>query len=663
MLADLSHALGTSLGPLPGEKLLLTAAGKAIFTCSGPSILTAAASTDPVQSLVVAAVNAHGASTGDGTKAFVVMLAAALAEIEQQQGLLPDSRRHAWRTRLARSACWLVQEVVPRALAPRLREQARATAGADDASTLRAAALKIATTSFGGHLGTTASAALAAALVEVLLPSSPPPNANLLTLARQRAATERSGGTVIVPSGGAQPSRSRGIDGRLMPGGPASDAMPTAAKGCCVLMLGTHAASPEMATTAEARRAGVQAKVQLTTGGSGGHSAANGDAASGGISAGVVDHIHAERARWVGCLRDHGVRLLLSGAPLGALTTQLCAQAGICAVPGVDVADLRALCGAVDRSVLQEWPRAEQLRELLSERSGFVTRGCSFEVVPLGGHKHIHVWIEAAPRLSTLVVRAPSDGLAKEYALAVTRAMACMRMWLDPDEDACHSQRRRRWSDDGEQLYALPGAGACELQMEACVRGLTDGGVWPPGVAADAVGSVALSVEEIGMLRVLSAALLAIPRQLHRNAQRGSALSAFDGRWPVVLQRMRREHDVSPTCATGLVLARRAGEGAAGADEDSSASARAGLLEVGDAAREGVLEPLGVKLRVVDGMLTVLAQLLRLDTAVPARKLPQRRRRRRLDGCSSDDTDSDESQREEESSGSDDEHGQQGVLV
>lgn len=170
-LDELSHALGTSLGPLPGEKLLLTAAGKAIFTCSGPSILTAAASSDPVQSLVVAAVKAHATSAGDGTKIFVIMLAAALAEIESQQRGLPLTQRHAWTTKLARSACWLVQEVVPHLLAPRLHRQACATA-VTDTTALRAAAVSVATTAFGGHLGSTASSALAAALVEVLFPSS-----------------------------------------------------------------------------------------------------------------------------------------------------------------------------------------------------------------------------------------------------------------------------------------------------------------------------------------------------------------------------------------------------------------------------------------------------------------------------------------------------------
>ena len=408
--------------------------------------------------------------------------------------------------------------------------------------------------------------------------------------------------------------------------------MPSAGANCAILMLGTHAASPELATTSEARQAGVQARVELTT---------SRDAATpGGAAASMSDHVHAERSRWVKCLCDHGVRLLLSAAPISALTAQLCAKAGICAVPGVDTSDLRALCHVSSCSVLQEWPRTAQLSALLSSRSGFVAHGCTFEVVAMGGRKHTHVKIDGTRGLSTLVVRGASDSLAKEYALAATRALACMRVWLAADEPS----RART-----EVLHSLPGAGATELQMEACVRALIAGGVWPRGAdhtgVAESSSEPKLSVEHIGMLRVLSAALLAVPRQLHRNAQRGMALCAYDGRWPVLLQRLRCAHDQSPTCAVGLVLPRRA-DGSA----DASTAARAGLLEVGDAVRAGVLEPLGVKLRVLDDVLTCLAQLLRLDTAVPARKLPQPSRRRRLDGCSSDESDSDESEPESKSS-------------
>ena len=75
-----SELLSTSYGPLPGEKLLLTATGKAIFTCSGPSILNAFVTDDALQGLVVGAAQDHAAHAGDGTKAFVIMLAAALAD-------------------------------------------------------------------------------------------------------------------------------------------------------------------------------------------------------------------------------------------------------------------------------------------------------------------------------------------------------------------------------------------------------------------------------------------------------------------------------------------------------------------------------------------------------------------------------------------------------
>ena len=646
---ELSRLLAPSFGPLPGEKMILTSTGKALFTCSGPSILTAVASTNPVQGLIARSTQGHASHTGDGTKAMVIMLAAALAEVEQQQDSLPESQRSAWRARISRATCWLAQEVVPRVLSPRLRQQARATATLDAAS-LRADAAKVAATAFGGHLGVTASTALATALVEALLPSTCP-DAALIDVARRRVAGSKVGGTVVVAVGGAQPSHSRGVDGRLIAGGPASALMPATGSSCGLLLLGAHAAAPEMATAAEARRAGVPAKVELAL--SAARETLQVPEIGGGAAAPISDRVHSERVRWVDELRATGVRLLLSGAPLSPLTAQLCAQAGICAVPGVDSEDLRALCTAAGRSVLQEWPRPAQLRGILAARARFVVRGCHFETLAMGGRQHVHVRLESAPMLSTLVVRAPSDGLAQEFAMATTRAMSCMRMWLDPEEEEEEEARSQHASSD--VLLSLPGAGAAELQMEACVRNLLQRrreaarpSAEQPAARRDGSATQldtvdwlgALSVEQVGALRMLSVALLALPRQLHCNAQRASALNAFDDRWPVLLQRLRAEHDRASRCAVGLVLTRR---------QHGTSGAGAGLLEVVDAAQLGVLEPLGVKLRVLNGVLTCLAQLLRLDGAVPVRSMPQRGlrsrrgRRRRLDGCSSDDSESDES--------------------
>ena len=141
---------------------------------------------------------------------------------------------------------------------------------------------------------------------------------------------------------------------------------------------------------------------------------------------------------------------------------------------------------------------------------------------------------------------------------------------------------------------------------------------------------------------------MAVPQQIHMNAHRASALDSFGGRWPVLLHSITAEHATSNACALGLVVEKTA-EGI-------------GLLEVQSAVHAGVIEPFHAKLRLVDGVLTCLAQLLALDGAVAVRRLPTRRgqrtplygvtsslaggkprRRRRFDGCSSDDSDSDTS--------------------
>lgn len=693
MLNALNDVLASSFGPLPGEKLLLTATGKAIFTCSGPSILTALSrKADTMQGLVISAAQSHAASVGDGSKTFILMLAAALAEVEKQQGNLPEARQNAWRVQTAQATIWLAQEVVPTVLHPCLRAQARVAAG-EDASALRTSAAHVASTAFGGHLGATASAALATALVSALLPpavASSPAEPGLLDVARQRAAGVRAGGAAIVSGGGAQPSYSCALDGLLLPGGPASEEMPARLEGVGVLLLGPHAASPEVATEAEARRAGVPARLELTaqrarpTGHRRRRLAASeaDDAGDGDVTTASVEWVHAERARWVRALVDSGVRLVLSGAPISPLTAHLCARAGVCAVPGVEKDDLRAISRAASVNMLREWPRAAHLPMLVGGAAAggrVVARGGAVEAVRLGGRRYMHVRLAGAPSLATLVVRAPSASLAMEYALAAERAMACMRVWLDSevaiaasddtpagrvvvaaDGVAGETARAAGAGPDtpSRPLYASPGAGAAELQMDAAVRALlasTDDSRWLSGAP--------LSVAQRGALRVLSAALLAPPRQLHSNAKLLSALSANDGRWPLLLQRLQTAHDESSRCALGLVLeppSRRAAT--------AGMPRRAGVLAPADAAAAGVLEPLDVKLRTLSSMLACLAQLLRLGGAVPIRSvkaLPprpggHRPSARTQDGSSSDETASDASA---EHSDSDEGGGGGGILV
>ena len=681
----LAQLLATSYGPLPSDKLVVTAHGKAILTSNGTTILGNTISQQPVLNLVINAADAQARSAGDGSKAFIIMLDAMLSTAEQQQRRLPVDRQVPWRARLARAACWLVQEALPNMLAPCWEEQAVATDAADE-STLRSNALRIVTTALGGHLGTSATMALSAAVVDATLPSEPKLDeiheavggkgdghgsnrtlsshgkrrgsggawATLADVGRRRAAGSSEGGVVVIAAGGAQPSRSQALDGRLIPGGAASELMPLNCASCSMLLLGSHAASPEMATPAEARRAGLPAEINLAVdvGSRSGLRERKAPSQEGGVAAPLLDAVHTERTKWAEALRAAGVRLVLSGAPLGALTSQLLAQHGICAVPGVDTDDLRALCIVAGVSVLQQWPRASQLPELLAPGARFASAGWAFERCSMGGKPHVLVRLDGQPTLRTLVVRAPSEGLAREYAVAATRALTTLKLWLTPLE------RRRGPSYSGalepeevqssprQILHALPGGGACELRMVTCIAKLLE----------RVRGTGELLPEQCAALELLSSALTILVQELHRNADRASALDGFDGRWPVLLQRLRAAHEASQPCHQGLVVEKTM-EGI-------------GLLEVRDTAQAGVLEPLRMKISLLDSVITCLTQLLALDGAVSVRRLPlprwqrghgrsdgihaslgntlSRRRRRRLDGCSSDDTDSEASSNHED---------------
>ena len=270
--------------------------------------------------------------------------------------------------------------------------------------------------------------------------------------------------------------------------------------------------------------------------------------------------------------------------------------------------------------------------------------------------------LESAPRLASLLVRAPSDALARELASACGRALRCVQLWLASPEvgadsvpstaldaavpsntalDAAAPPNTARCAWGGGVLLALPGAGAAEAQLEVCVRRL--GRQWPqaapsqttprPGAeqrgpeaaaaeaaAAEAAGgSEQAAPEQAAALRILSAALLAPLRQLHANARQSSAISPDAARWPVALQQLRAAHERAPSCAVGLVLA--TGSAATGA--------RVPLLALGDARLAGVLEPLEGKRRLVDAVLGCLAQLLLLDGLVPVgRRLRAASRRR-----------------------------------
>lgn len=125
------------------------------------------------------------------------------------------------------------------------------------------------------------------------------------------------------------------------------------------MLLGAHASSPDMQTAAEARAADAGAPAEMLVSARARHAVAAAAAdratelAEPVDACATVDAVHASRAAWVRVLREGGVRLLLSGAPLSALTVQLCAEAGVCAVPGVEEDGLQSLATHASLGILR----------------------------------------------------------------------------------------------------------------------------------------------------------------------------------------------------------------------------------------------------------------------------------------------------------------------
>lgn len=128
---------------------------------------------------------------------------------------------------------------------------------------------------------------------------------------------------------------------------------------------------------------------------------------------------------------------------------------------GVDLDSLASLCAGAPVSPLRRWPRPVELRTLLASAGArHVLHGCSFEVSSHPRHILSHapptllptsstrllppqvmrtggsVWlsvtppISASPSLRTVLIRAPTDGLANEYTRAAERALRTIRVWL-----------------------------------------------------------------------------------------------------------------------------------------------------------------------------------------------------------------------------------------
>ena len=182
---------------------------------------------------------------------------------------------------------------------------------------------------------------------------------------------------------------------------------------------------------------------------------------------------------------------------------------------------------------LRRWPPASALPQLIRRSAGFVAEGCQASSLRIGGRAYVRVLVPAAgpasagchprpaaPPLATLVLRAPSAGLAMQYEAAVLRAMRSLRAWADAGEVTAE-QRGDAGEVTAEQtraLLSLPGGGAAEMQLAALCRAAATDADAAANKATGEHGAAGVMTSERGAavaLRALAAALHALPRQVH----------------------------------------------------------------------------------------------------------------------------------------------------
>ena len=326
-------------------------------------------------------------------------------------------------------------------------------------------------------------------------------------------------------------------------------------------------------------------------------------------------------------------------------------------VVGLDSSDLRRLCRSLRVSALRAFPRAAQLPQLLDGPS-FAADVAHVDFLRLGTRVFFCLSGTGAQQLTTCVLRAPTAGLATELSLAAERAVRCLRTWLSPTrpggvgvvpdgvEPTASGTATR--AHNNSILYSLPGGCAAELQLDSLVKGLSRrllSAEPSSGIEGDGRSAAGGSITNEGVdgssaagggggasewpsvaaradaLQILSAALRVLPRTLHHNGRLHPARELSGDRWAVAQHTLQLAHAASLRCTIGFI----AHNGVSPTDAPLAASSG---LAVGDAAAAGILEPLGSKLLLLEGVLGCLAQLLRLDDVQAARKRVEGERRR-----------------------------------
>lgn len=125
-VSEVASTLRSCYGPLPKEKLLVSATRRVLITSSGATILSSLVSAHPLARLVIDCASAHVQHVGDGGCAFVLLLHALLLEVSRVLPPLPPPRRWQQQAVMARTLRALESDVLPRMLVPRWLAQAAA---------------------------------------------------------------------------------------------------------------------------------------------------------------------------------------------------------------------------------------------------------------------------------------------------------------------------------------------------------------------------------------------------------------------------------------------------------------------------------------------------------------------------------------------------------
>ena len=108
-VSEIAATLSSCYGPLPKEKLLVTATRRVLITSSGATILAALVTEHPVARFVIDAALAHSARVGEGASSFVLMVSAMLSDVAERLHALPPHRQAAQQRQAASEFSRLAQ--------------------------------------------------------------------------------------------------------------------------------------------------------------------------------------------------------------------------------------------------------------------------------------------------------------------------------------------------------------------------------------------------------------------------------------------------------------------------------------------------------------------------------------------------------------------------